>query len=88
MPEKNGDEEVGNELVYPYGGMHCYSNNDRGFTLDFAQRYKKTRLSLGVLLIVISVFFLSWYFNLIRFNTLNNESVVPVVMPAVSQVIT
>nr|WP_269801168.1 adenylate/guanylate cyclase domain-containing protein [Colwellia sp. 75C3] len=83
VPEKNGDVEVGNELVYPYGGMHCHANNDNGFTLDFAQRYKKTRLSLSVLLIVISVFFLSWYFNLIRFNTLNSGNVIPVVTPAV-----
>jgi len=83
VPEKRTDLEVGNELVYPYGGMHCHANNDTRFTLDFSENNKKARLSLSVLLIFITTIFVSWYFNIISFNSLNNESAVPIISPKI-----
>ena len=83
VPEKREDLEVGNELVYPYGGMHCHANNDTKFSLDFSESNKKASLSVSLLVIIISIFFLSWHFNLISFNSLTTERITPVA-PSIS----
>jgi len=81
IPEKSEDIEVGNELVYPYGGMHCHANNESRFTLDFTQRHKKVKLALSMFLLFLSILFLSWYLGVVSFNSLDSEYGIPVATP-------
>ncbi len=84
VPQKSDDIEVGNELVYPYGGMHCHAHNDTRFSLDFSKSDHKTKLSLSVLILFIIILILSWYLGLVSFNPLHSENSAPVTSPLIT----